>query len=188
MVPVRYGMIGFGGIAENRIAKEGFGLDSKRFTPHPRAQLCGACDQNPARRSAAEALGVEWYDDTDSLISDSHIEAILVATNNRTHASLAKKALLAGKHVFLEKPAGVTEVEIKELVDLAQAKGLSLIVDHMMTKNSYNLLAREMVRGKWSFPLGSRVRKPPPGDARIRASSEDPSVMLEAIASTWPSF
>jgi predicted dehydrogenase len=148
MVPVRYGMIGFGGIAENRIAKEGFGLDSKRFAPHPRAQLCGACDQNPARRSAAEALGVEWYADSDSLIADSRIEAILIATNNRTHASLAKNALLAGKHVFLEKPAGVTEVEIKELVDIAQTKGLSLVVDHMMTKNSYNLLAREMVRGK----------------------------------------
>lgn len=146
MDPVRYGMIGFGGIAENRIAKEGFGLDSKRFSAHPQAQLIGACDQNPNRQSAAEALGIGWYPDSDTMLADARIEAILIATNNRTHAALAKKALLAGKHVFLEKPAGVTEAEIKDLVDIAQERGLSLIVDHMMTKNSYNLLARDMIR------------------------------------------
>ena len=145
MVPVRYGMIGFGGIAENRIAKEGFGLDSKRFSPHPQAQLIGVCDQNPVRRSAADALGIGWYPDSEALLADASVEAVLIATNNRSHASLAKKALLAGKHVFLEKPAGVTEAEVKDLVYLAQERGLSLIVDHMMTKNSYNQLAREMI-------------------------------------------
>ena len=135
MVPVRYGMIGFGGIAENRIAKEGFGLDSKRFAPHPQAQLLGACDMNATRKSAAEALGIGWYPDSAALLADTRIEAVLIATNNRTHAPLAKEALLAGKHVFLEKPAGVTEAEIMELIGLAQERGLSLIVDHMMTKN-----------------------------------------------------
>ncbi|PKL12992.1 MAG: hypothetical protein CVV52_07845 [Spirochaetae bacterium HGW-Spirochaetae-8] len=145
MVPVRYGMIGFGGIAENRIAKEGFGLDSKRFAPHPQAQLLGACDMNATRKSAAEVLGIGWYPDSDALVADPRVEAVLIATNNRTHAPLARKALLAGKHVFLEKPAGVTEAEIVELIDLAQERGLSLIVDHMMTKNSYNQLAREMI-------------------------------------------
>ena len=58
MTLVRYGLIGFGGIAENRVAKEGFACDRGRFAPHPTAELVAATDVNAARQGAAEALGV----------------------------------------------------------------------------------------------------------------------------------
>ena len=53
MRKIRYAIIGFGGIAENRIAKEGFGVDEARFAGHPQAELIGVADADPARQEAA---------------------------------------------------------------------------------------------------------------------------------------
>ena len=49
MAKIKYGIIGFGGIAENRVAKEGFACDKSRFAPLKKAQLIAATDVNPAR-------------------------------------------------------------------------------------------------------------------------------------------
>ena len=57
---VKYVLVGFGGIAENRVAKEGYACDRKRFKPLKSAVLVGATDLNPARQAAAEALGLKW--------------------------------------------------------------------------------------------------------------------------------
>ncbi|MHC1693633.1 MAG: Gfo/Idh/MocA family protein [Sphaerochaetaceae bacterium] len=146
MDQVRYGIIGFGGIAELRLAKEGFGLDSSRFTKTERAVLITGWDPSPARRRAAEALGITCSGSIEEILDNPLVDAVIVATNNRNHAPVAKRTLLAGKHVFLEKPAGVSMPEVRELVALASSQHLSLGIDHMMVKNAYNQLARDMVR------------------------------------------
>ena len=87
MAKVKYAIIGFGGIAENRIAKEGYACDKSRFAPLQYAELTGAFDLNPARKSAAEALGLKWYDSVDALIADPEIDALVEA---RTAAKKAK--------------------------------------------------------------------------------------------------
>ena len=146
MSKIQYALIGFGGIAENRIAKEGFARDKARFDASPAEyELLGACDVNPARREAAEALGLFWYPDVDALLADPKVDAIYIATNNTTHAPLAEKALRAGKHVLLEKPLAPTVAEAESVSKLAVEKGLSLGVDHMMVHNKLNRFARELV-------------------------------------------
>ncbi len=145
MEKVRYAMIGFGGIAENRIEKEGFACDKARFKPLKNAVLIGATDLNPARRSAVEALGLKWYSSIDEILADPEIQAVYVATNNLTHAQLATKALNAGKHTIVEKPMSVTVEDGLALVALAKAKNLSLSVDHMMVNNAFNIEAQKMV-------------------------------------------
>ena len=148
METVRYGMIGFGGIAENRLAKEGFGLDRARFAAGPAAaRLLAASDVNPARRPAVEALGLAWAASADEMLARADIDAVVVATNNLTHAALARRALAAGKHVFVEKPMATTSADARGLLALAREKGLSLAVDHMMTHNAWNRAARDLVRG-----------------------------------------
>lgn len=147
MAKVKYALIGFGGIAENRIAKEGFGLDSDRVGKPKKAELVGATDTNPARKAAAEALGLKWYADADALLADPEIQAVFVASNNRTHAPLATKALEAGKHVLVEKPLAANGAEAKKLVELAKSKKLSLGVDHMMSKNVLNRKAKSLIDG-----------------------------------------
>ena len=59
MAKVKYGLIGFGGIAENRVAKEGYACDKNRFAPLQFAELVAATDINQARKEAAEALNFE---------------------------------------------------------------------------------------------------------------------------------
>ena len=145
MKKVKYGMIGFGGIAENRIAKEGFACDRSRFAELPDAVLVAATDVNPARRSAAEALGLKWYDSSDALICDPELDAIYVATNNATHARLAIAALKAGKHVIVEKPMATGIADARRMIETARKNGLSLAVDHMMINNAYNIKVRKVL-------------------------------------------
>lgn len=142
---IKYALIGFGGIAENRVAKEGFACDVVRFEPLKHAQLVGAVDMNPARQTAAEALGLKWYANQDEIFADPSIDAVYVATNNRTHAEIALAALNAGKHVIVEKPAATDVKDVKKMMAAATKNNLSLTVDHMMVNNAWNILAKKKV-------------------------------------------
>ena len=146
MAKVKYAIIGFGGIAENRIAKEGFACDKARFAPLKSAELVGAYDIFAGRKDAAAALGLKWYDSIDAILADKEIDAVFVATNNASHAEIALKAMEAGKHVIVEKPIATTPADAKKMVETAAAKKLSLSVDHMMVNNAYNIMAKKYVR------------------------------------------
>lgn len=142
---IGYGIIGFGGIAENRIAMEGFCADKNRFQDHPEAELIGVTDLNPVRRKAAEKLGLSWYDSPDELLEDPAISAVFIATNNASHGEMAEKALEAGKHCVVEKPIATTMEEAGKLQTLAKNSKLSLMVDHMMVHNVFNRKASDMI-------------------------------------------
>ena len=137
--------MGFGGIAENRVAKEGYALDVKRFKPLKSAVLTGAFDVNPARKESAEALGLKWYDTLDAVLADKEVDGVYIATNNASHASIAIKALNAGKHVIVEKPVATSVADAKEMNRVAKRRKLSLTVDHMMVNNAWNIAAKTAV-------------------------------------------
>lgn len=87
-----------------------------------------------ANRPESIALARQLYPDaavvsnTTSVLEDEAIDLVIVATTNDTHYSLAKAALLAGKHVVVEKPFAVTSAEAGELIELARSKGKLLTV------------------------------------------------------------
>ena len=146
MDKVRYALIGFGGIAENRVAKEGFACDTKRFPKGlANATLVGAFDVNPAREKAAKALKLKWYPSVEKVLADKNIDAVYIATNNASHAKLALQALEAGKHVLVEKPIATSVQDAKAMSALAKKKHLSLSVDHMMVNNAFNRLAKKTI-------------------------------------------
>lgn len=145
MRKIGYAIIGFGGIAENRIAREGFGMDGSRFAGHPTAALVGVTDTNITRKDAASRLGLRWYDSVDAVLEDPVVDAVFIATNNRSHAPLAQKAMEAGKHCLVEKPIATTLDDARRLQQLACQRHVSLAVDHMMTENAYNQRTRELV-------------------------------------------
>jgi len=146
MKTVRYALVGFGGIAENRVAKEGFACDASRFKPLKAARLVGATDMNPARRQAAEALGLKWYASIDEILADDEIDAVYIATNNASHASIACAALEAGRHVIVEKPAATEIADARRMEELAASKGLSIAINHMMVNNAWNVAAADAVQ------------------------------------------
>lgn len=145
MQQINYVLVGFGGIAENRIAKEGFALDNERFTPLDNIKLIGATDINPSRREAVEVLGLKWYDSLDAVLADQSVQAVFIATNNSSHAAIATQAIAAGKHCLIEKPLATTLEDAEAVKKQAQEQGVCVSVDHMMICNAYNIKARELI-------------------------------------------
>ncbi|HWS54598.1 MAG TPA: oxidoreductase [Pyrinomonadaceae bacterium] len=66
---------------------------------------------------------VEVVREADELLRDEEIKLVVVATPNDSHFGLARRALLAGKHVVVEKPFTVTSEEARQLIELARARG-----------------------------------------------------------------
>jgi len=145
MKKVRYVIVGFGEIADERIAREGYACDRKRFKPLTRAELVGVTSRSSSRRAAVEALGLTWYDSYAAVLADKSVDGVYIATNNATHAKLTLAALKAGKHVIIEKPAATSLADARAMNRLAKAKGLSLTIDHMMVHNSWSIAGKAAV-------------------------------------------
>jgi predicted dehydrogenase len=77
---------------------------------------------------------------------DGQIDAVVIATPVSTHYPLAKAALKAGKHVFIEKPITSHSENAKELVELAARSGLTLMVGHTFVFNPAVRAVREIVQ------------------------------------------
>src|SRR5262249_23552298 len=94
---------------------------------HPELAMVGAWDPDSAK---LEAFAMRWggrrYASEADLMSDSSIDLVLNLTNPRSHADVTRAALKAGKHVYSEKPLGMTGEEASELVALSRASGLML--------------------------------------------------------------
>src|SRR5688500_2698553 len=90
------------------------------------------CDLDPARLKHMKTLypEVEGTNDFKYALNGAGLDAIVIATAVKTHHPLAKAALLAGKHVFVEKPLAASAAECEELNDIAREKGLTLMVGH----------------------------------------------------------
>ena len=91
-------------------------------------QIVGVCDLIKERAlKAQEKYNIpKVYDTMYDLFADDEIELVLNITRPAEHFEVSKQALLAGKHVYSEKPLGASLEEGKELVALAQEKGLML--------------------------------------------------------------
>jgi len=73
---------------------------------------------------------IQGVHDADDVIGCKDIDAVVIATPVYTHFALARRALLAGKHVLVEKPMTSSVKEADELINLAIQKGLTLMADH----------------------------------------------------------
>jgi predicted dehydrogenase len=84
------------------------------------------------RRAAAAAQypRVRVVDNLDAVLADPAVSAVVVATPAATHAGLVRRALEAGKHVFVEKPLALTTTDAVDLAMTADDRGLVLMVGH----------------------------------------------------------
>ncbi len=92
-------------------------VHTETFTQAPRAQVEWVCDPIKERREAAAAkFGVKKSTpDYHDLLSDSHVEAVIIATPPYLHVPIALEALAAGKHVLIEKPMAVSAVQVDQI-------------------------------------------------------------------------
>jgi len=85
------------------------------------------------------------YNSVDELLQDEEIELVVVNTPNDSHVELAMKALNAGKHVLLEKPAAATTTEVKMMFDLARKMDKHLFIYQNRRWDSGFLQVKEMI-------------------------------------------
>ena len=96
---------------------------------HPSFELYAVAERS--KKTAVEKYpGIKSYDSVEEMLQDESIELVIVNTPNYTHFDFAKKALLAGKHVVVEKPFTINVAEAGELITLAQQQNKKIAVYH----------------------------------------------------------
>ena len=110
--------------------------------------FCCICDRKKDRLEKAKkvyAEGVEYIADSNQVIEDRQIDAVCLAVETSAHYNLAKAALQAGKHVYVEKPFTDKLSDAIELEALAEKKGLRIHVDHIMVYHPIVRKIKEIV-------------------------------------------
>ena len=89
--------------------------------------------------------GVKLFRSLGEMLEDANVHLVVVNTPNATHFDFAKKALLAGKHVVVEKPFTIEPGEAEELADLAKKQGKVLSVYHNRRWDSDFLTVKKVI-------------------------------------------
>jgi predicted dehydrogenase len=113
------------------------------------ADLRWLCDLSPDLLSEAARAHPQARTTTDfeELLADPEVDAVVIATPVVTHHELAKQALSAGKHVFVEKPQAQSSAEAEELLALAQEKGLVLMPGYLLLYHPALHMLKELIDG-----------------------------------------
>jgi predicted dehydrogenase len=123
--PVRVGVVGLGYWGPNL---------ARNFDRLPGAELAWICDGSPEAldRWSRQFPGARQAADAAELLADDALDAIVVATPVPTHADLARRALEAGKHCFVEKPMAQSVADAEQVVAAAEESGKVLMVGHLL--------------------------------------------------------
>lgn len=120
---VNIGVIGYGYWGPN-VARNLNSIDG--------ARVVAISDNSPDALARAQASfpSIKTSADSSDITDSPDIDAVAIVTPVFAHYELAKKALENGKHIFVEKPFTSTVAQAEELVELAEKKGLTIMVDH----------------------------------------------------------
>lgn len=119
----------------------------RNFSTLPGARVKYVVETDPARQRyvATQHPQIRVLTSVQPALDDPEVGAVLVATPARSHFTLARQALQAGRHVFVEKPLATSVTEVDELALLAQARGLILMVGHTFLYNPAVLRLKELI-------------------------------------------
>jgi predicted dehydrogenase len=120
---IRVGVIGYGYWGPN-VVRNLHGTDN--------ACVEIVCDKSSAALARARKTypGILTTSDANEVLRSPNVDAVAVITPVWTHYELAKAALENGKHVFVEKPLTSNRAQAEELIELAERKNLTIMVDH----------------------------------------------------------
>jgi UDP-N-acetyl-2-amino-2-deoxyglucuronate dehydrogenase len=113
--PVRFGLVGCGGISTQHI---------EAMNATPGARLVAVTSKSAERaRSTGEKWSVDWTADLDELLSRDDIDAVAVTSPSGFHAEIALAALRHGKHVIVEKPLAITVADADAVIAEGRSQG-----------------------------------------------------------------
>lgn len=122
MKKIRWGIIGCGDVTEVKSGPAFQKVANSELIAVMRRDASKAADYSKRHQVP------NWYANADLLINDPGVNAIYIATPPSTHAFYAKKAIAAGKPVYIEKPMGLSYAECVEVNELAAKKKVPVFV------------------------------------------------------------
>jgi len=135
---ISIGVIGYGYWGPNIVRNfQGLDLDCVKMV----------CDLNPDALAKVGKLypRIHTTRDAGEVLHSKQIDAVAVITPVATHYPLVKEALESGKHVFVEKPFTYSVAQAEELIELADRKNLTIMVDHTFLFTGAVLKAKELI-------------------------------------------
>src|SRR3954466_9374202 len=152
--PLRTAVVGYGYWGPNLV---------RNVIERPELEFAALCER-AARRAAAFSSrnpGAPVFGELAELLADPTLDAVLVATPPHTHHAIVRAALEAGKQVLGEKPLATTSDDAHDLIDVAEAGGLTLMPGHTFLYsppvNKVKHLVDEDVIGDVYFVTSSRL-------------------------------
>lgn len=134
-----------------RVALVGFGAWGKNLARNlaDLGALAALFDIEAEASDAARAAypDLAAVDDFETILGDPSLSAVALATPAATHAELARRALMAGKDVFVEKPLSLCVADGKRLVGLARAHGRILMVGHLLRYHPAIVKLKQLIDG-----------------------------------------
>lgn len=120
---IRVGVVGYGYWGPNV---------ARNFANIGNAEVVAVCDKSETSLHRAHKAHPNAFLTVNpgEVTTSKDVDAVAVVTPVWTHYSLAKAALLSGKHVFVEKPFTSTSAQAEELIEIALQKNLTIMVDH----------------------------------------------------------
>lgn len=120
----------------------------RNFLEMRAAEVLAICDIDTSARewAARRHPQLQIYGQAEEIFADERLEAVAIATSPESHFALARAALLAGKHVFVEKPMARSVAECSELIVLAEQQRRVLMVGHTFLYNAAVNRVREYIQ------------------------------------------
>ena len=141
MEKIRAAVVGFGGMGRQYVQM----LDNGEIDD---MVLAGVCCRNEKRQNEIRTAypGVSVYPNVEAMFGcKDEFDAAVVVTPHATHVEIGKMAAAAGKHILLDKPAGISTKEVKELLVAAERAGVSLGMIFNTRMNRVFFRAKEMI-------------------------------------------
>jgi predicted dehydrogenase len=135
---IRVGVIGYGYWGPNLV---------RNFMGAQGSAVVAVCDLREERLSPLRKIypTLRIFNNTDELIRNRDVDAVVIATPVTSHFELAMAALRAGKHVLVEKPLASNSDHARKLIDEAGARKLVLMVDHTFVYTEAVRKIRELI-------------------------------------------
>lgn len=138
---VNIGVIGCGAWGANLV---------RNFYENPEANLLYCCDSDSKilRDIAQRYPEVNTTSNVEEVLDNKDIQAVVIATPLATHFQIARKALEAKKHIYIEKPITSCSKEAKELINIARRARRYLMVGHLLKYHPAVAKLKELIRSK----------------------------------------
>ena len=112
----------------------------------PILEIVAEATDEIAQKVAADYGARRWTSNWREAVEDPNVDVVDIVTPNSMHLEMAVAAAAAGKHVYCEKPLGLTAAATREMVRAVEDAGVLSLVGHNFPHNPIHAVARDMIR------------------------------------------